>query len=744
MKLLLRHKIIGLASFSVLVTVLTLSLLFIVEYQSSEQQIKKELNTITDEHLRNSVLDIYGLCQVSNDLIQQQVNKSLNAAQKILTDSGGFKLSKDKNANWEGINQYTKKSTPIVLPHVEIGDQLLEQNDSFDKETPVIDEVEKLASGTCTIFQRMNEAGDMLRIATNVHKLNGKRAIGTFIPAINPDGTPNPVIHKVVNEKQTYLGRAYVVNDWYLTAYKPIFDENKRVIGILYVGARQEPVDSLRKAITQRKIGKNGYSWIMYGKDKERSGKFVLMQENPFHLSNNAHKLKNDAGQNFFEKIRLKAIKLPLGKIDSNKVNWKPFNNKAQSLNLYYAYFPQWDWIIGITAFTEDFQKPQMVVNSIFRDTFNGLITALIILFIIMITVSTLFGKVIAKPITISTSIARAIAKGDLATANQIINEQGSDYHEKLKRATDETGELYRSIVEMLNNLQKITNSMQTTARQLKNSAKEIGGTARLQESAVQDFSTSSTQIGIAVQEIDSTAKELSKTMQTVSQSTDKTVQLAGGGRKHLKSMHQGVQNLINATQSISKKLSEITERTQNINQIVTTIVKVADQTNLLSLNAAIEAEKAGELGLGFAVVAKEIRRLADQTAEATLDIETMVFGMQNSVDAGVIEMDRFNETVHTDIEMIEALGKQMESIIEQVEALSPQFEVVQKGMDAQATGASQISQATISLNTAAKQTQTSLEGFNKTITQLNIAIQEIEQSTQQLKTGENDEVPPS
>ena len=81
------------------------------------------------------------------------------------------------------------------------------------------------------------------------------------------------------------------------------------------------------------------------------------------------------------------------------------------------------------------------------------------------------------------------------------------------------------------------------------------------------------------------------------------------------------MRQLAEATTSISAKLGIISEKANNINSIVTTITKVADQTNLLSLNAAIEAEKAREYGLGFAVVAREIRRLADQTASAALGV---------------------------------------------------------------------------------------------------------------------------
>ena len=102
------------------------------------------------------------------------------------------------------------------------------------------------------------------------------------------------------------------------------------------------------------------------------------------------------------------------------------------------------------------------------------------------------------------------------------------------------------------------------------------------------------------------------------------------------------MENVIVSAEIVAEKLEILDERARNINAVVTTIAKVADQTNLLSLNASVEAEKAGEYGRGFAVVATEIRRLADQAAISTLDIEQMVSEMQYSVSAGVETMKGF------------------------------------------------------------------------------------------------------
>ena len=134
--------------------------------------------------------------------------------------------------------------------------------------------------------------------------------------------------------------------------------------------------------------------------------------------------------------------------------------------------------------------------------------------------------------------------------------------------------------------------------------------------------------------------------------------------RKAWVGMDRTMRQLAESTGSIGAKLSVISERAANINLVVTTITKVADQTNLLSINAAIEAEKAGEYGLGFLVVAREIRRLADQTAVATLDIERMVKEMQYSVSAGVMEMDKFSEQVRQVVSEVQHIGGQLGQII--------------------------------------------------------------------------------
>jgi methyl-accepting chemotaxis protein WspA len=184
--------------------------------------------------------------------------------------------------------------------------------------------------------------------------------------------------------------------------------------------------------------------------------------------------------------------------------------------------------------------------------------------------------------------------------------------------------------------------------------------------------------------------------------------------------MEGTMRHVMDAAGAFNAKLAVLNEKAGNINQVVTTIAKVADQTNLLSLNAAIEAEKAGEYGRGFAVVATEIRRLADQTAIATYDIELMVKEIQSAVSAGVMGMDKFSEEVRQGMQEVQQVGGQLTQIIHEVQAMAPRVNTVNDGMQAQSTGAEQISQALMQLSEAAQQTVESLRQSTQTIDELN------------------------
>jgi methyl-accepting chemotaxis protein WspA len=293
------------------------------------------------------------------------------------------------------------------------------------------------------------------------------------------------------------------------------------------------------------------------------------------------------------------------------------------------------------------------------------------------------------------------------------------DFTHRINRQ-DEFGALVMSFNAMADDLASLFGEVQKSGIRVTSSVTEIAATAKEQQATANEIAATTTEIGATSREISATSRELVKTMRDVSSVGEQTATLAGDGQTGLARMEQTMQRVVDAAGSINAKLGVLNEKAGNINQMVITITKVADQTNLLSLNAAIEAEKAGEYGRGFAVVASEIRRLADQTAVATYDIEQMVKEIHLAVSAGVMGMDKFSEEVRRGMSEIQQVGGQLTQIIHQVQALAPRFEAVNEGMQAQATGAEQISEALTQLGKAARQTVESQAQSSRAIEDLN------------------------
>jgi methyl-accepting chemotaxis protein WspA len=334
--------------------------------------------------------------------------------------------------------------------------------------------------------------------------------------------------------------------------------------------------------------------------------------------------------------------------------------------------------------------------------------------------------------------MARGIVRSTGALISRI-NEMASGASDLTARVSidskDEIGQLGQGINAMIAKIHAVVAKVRESSLHLLSTASQIAATSKQQENTVQDLSSSTTEIAAAVREISATGKELSGTMGEVNDRANQAATLAAAGRSRLIDMESTMQQLVESTASISAKLALIREKADNINVVVTTITKVADQTNLLSINAAIEAEKAGEYGRGFLVVAREIRRLADQTAVATLDIENMVRHMHDAVSAGVMQMDKFSEEVRLGVERVAEINSQMGQITEEVRTVSDRFRLVNEGMHNQSIGAEQINEAMLTVSNGTVQTVASLDEFNKATAHLRESVKSLNDEIAQFKT---------
>ncbi len=349
-----------------------------------------------------------------------------------------------------------------------------------------------------------------------------------------------------------------------------------------------------------------------------------------------------------------------------------------------------------------------------------------IILFIVIVWIS---GR-LSKPLNTITTAAEYIAAGDLKTASELSSGYWSKYHEIIEKSNsknrgikNEIIRLFASVNQMSRNLNNLINEVQKSGVQVGSSANEITASSRELEANATEQAASTREVSATSLQISQTSSMLSNSIHDINKKTEYTLGIARQGKSSLDSLDEALQNLNRSTQSITGKLSVISERANKISSVVTAINKISEQTNLLSFNAAIEAEKAGEYGRGFSVVAREISRLADQTAVATEDIEKMVREMQSSVSSGVMEMDKFSDEVRKGAGHIYSVANQLGSVIEEVNEFAPSFKLFAEGMEQQTEAAGQISETMIQLAKASSQSKDALSEFRRASLQLNDAV---------------------
>ena len=302
---------------------------------------------LTEAKLRQSAENLTAMCDTNRSLLERSLQVDLRVAKAHLDSMGRVNQETKSLVSWKAKNQFMDTESAVSLPRMTVGGNWLGQVSDPGIAVPAVDAVCKLTQGTSTIFQRMNPAGDMLRVATNVIGKSGKRAIGTFIPAVNPDGSPNAVVSPVLAGK-TYIGRAFVVDAWFASAYQPLFGAGGEVIGMLYVGTPESvAVDRLRKEFIAQKVGKTGYVYVLNATGKTK-GHYIVSQGGR-HDGENIWDARDASGNYFIRQICQRAVTLGPGETAFVRYSWQNPGEPGPYVKLVCVkYYKPWDWVIGI------------------------------------------------------------------------------------------------------------------------------------------------------------------------------------------------------------------------------------------------------------------------------------------------------------------------------------------------------------------------------------------------------------
>jgi len=712
LKLSYRSRITILTILAVIVPVFLIQIMSLVLQSRIAVSAEKELLEVAETNIEQIARDVYSICEAADEMMKVKNDISIRLLKTKINETGGAILTTE-NVVWQAKNQYSGSIIDISLPKLLIGGLWLGQNSDLNIQTPIIDKVKEIAGGTVTIFQKMDLEGNMLRIATNVPTLDNRRAIGTFIPAKDSNNVSDPIISKVLSG-QKYEGIAYVVNDWYITIYEPLKDKSGNIIGMIYVGERLNSIKSLRNSIMNIKVGETGYTFVL-GTISPYKGKYLISQKG-LRDGDNIYDEKSQSGLKIAKDMINDAMKFNGNETKTYRYNWmNPGETKYRDKIASVAYFKPWGWVIGATTYEEDFLETKDKVHEIIEDIQIKLLLMVGGILIVVLVVASFISKRMTKPLNFITEVANKISLGLLGESKQMIKH----YKEKNKllevneNVKDESIILMLSFERMIVKLEDLIRKVEESGIKVGQTVFEITAQAKQLEGTISEQASLSSEVSASSMAIADTAQKIADKTEDINLMALETNQIANGGLQKLEEMKGSLDNMVNSSSGIYEKLDIIKNKTKNINNIVTAITKVANQTNLLSLNASIEAERAGEAGSGFAIVAREIRRLADQTSIAALDIEKLIEEMQKAVNQGTEFIITYTDENKNSVQKVALIIHEIRGLIEKMGELPVEIYEYKLGMDEQSQSASQISLSMSELTKATQQTRDSAIGFN-------------------------------
>jgi methyl-accepting chemotaxis protein len=360
-------------------------------------------------------------------------------------------------------------------------------------------------------------------------------------------------------------------------------------------------------------------------------------------------------------------------------------------------------------------QSELEAANSAKRFLILGLVSILAALIITFY-----LNRVIAIPLKNISKIAGLVSKGDLTV------------YIPADSRSDEVGILSQTFSKMIENLSRVTSDILDGINVLGSTASEIlAGTSQIAAGA-SETATAVSETTTTVEEVKQTAQVSSQKAKTVSDSAQKAAQVSQLGKKSVEQTIEGMTHIREQMESVADSIVRLSEQSQAIGEIISSVNDLAEQSNLLAVNAAIEAAKAGEQGKGFAVVAQEVKSLAEQSKQATAQVRTILMDVQKATSAAVMAAEQGSKAVEAGVrqsaEAGDAIKVLSESMVEAAQsatqiAASSQQQLV--GMDQVALAMENIKQASTQNAASTKQAEQSAKNLHELGQKLKILVEQ-------------------
>ncbi|MGX5724105.1 methyl-accepting chemotaxis protein [Metapseudomonas otitidis] len=483
----------------------------------------------------------------------------------------------------QGLTLHSGERVPVAAltpPALYLNGQVL--NNDFT----LVDEFRQLTAGVATVFVR--DGADFVRITTSLNKQDGTRAIGTVLDHAHP-------AYQRLLAGQNYVGRALLFDRYYMTQYTPVRDDTGAVIAVLFVGFDYTDAQNAQFRNLERfRIGRTGSLALL-----DETGKWLVAPagvRRPEAIGDALKSLQANPGKGLF---------------------WSDGTEYFFSIAVPFADGP---WQVVASMPEEEISEVTWRVGSQL---------ALGSLLAMVLAVAAVIGllRLRLKPLGDLVDQARALGAGNLGVRLDV-------------SSRDEIGELAGSFNQMGEALSTMVAHIRSSAQQVSSRSQVLSGLASGAHEGMEQQSGEISSMAGAVEEFSATSLNIADNMRATERLASDNAQQTRIGQVAMDEASTALEQIANALNGTAEVINTLGQRSQEIGGIVGVITAIADQTNLLALNAAIEAARAGEQGRGFAVVADEVRSLAGRTREATTEISSMIGSIQQETASAISTME--------------------------------------------------------------------------------------------------------
>jgi len=520
----------------------------------------------------------------------------------------------------------------VQTPSLYLGSEVL--NNNFTE----VDVFKQMSGGVATVFVRSGD--DFIRVSTSLTKQDGSRAIGTVLDRQSP-------AYARVFSGQAYIGRAVLFDRSYMTQYSPVRDASGKVIAVLFIGfdytdAQNAQFENLKRF----RIG--------------QTGSLALLDEQK-------HWLVSPAGVQAPEQAV--PVMLDLAKTPGKGRFWSDKSEDFYSVSVPFDGGP---WAVVASM-------PKAEIRAVTWAVGLRLVIGSVLAMLLAVGATVWLLRSKLAPLGDLVRQAEALGAGDLSARLNVSSH-------------DEIGQLARAFNQMGEALSTMVSHIRKSAEEVNGRAQALSGLSGGAYEGMEQQSGEITSMAGAVEEFSATSLNIADNMGNTERLAQENAQQTRIGRNSMQEASSSLEHIATALNSTATVINTLGQRSQEIGGIVGVITAIAEQTNLLALNAAIEAARAGEQGRGFAVVADEVRNLASRTREATDEISGMIQSIQKETGNAISTMEQGKVLMQEGLSRNADVASALARIDEQSRSAGQQFAAITTATQEQSSTATLLS----------------------------------------------------